>query len=257
MQNQQPLTFPQSLIDALRSAGHVAVLTGAGISAESGIPTFRDKLTGLWARYNLEELATTEALRRDPALVWSWLDDLRATMERAQPNPAHLALVAMEQRVPRFTLITQNIDSLHQRAGSQLVYELHGNVSRAKCARDGRSVTDWQDTGEVPPRCPHCGGLLRQDVVLFGELLPEDTWMMASVAAQQCDVFLAIGTSGVVEPAASLARYALHLGATVVIMNLDVRDEAAPPLYKLHGRAGEVLPALVQATWGDNAPVAR
>lgn len=250
MNDQQLFQFPPHLIDTLRTAHHIAVLTGAGVSAESGIPTFRDKLTGLWEKYNLEDLATTRALQSDPALVWSWLDDLRNTMERSEPNPAHLALVEMERQAQGFTLITQNIDSLHQRAGNSAVYELHGNVSRTKCARDGRIIPSWQDTGEIPPRCPHCGGLLRQDVVLFGELLPEAAWTMASWAVQECDVFFAIGTSGVVEPAASLARYALTRGATVVIINLDVTTESSPPLYKIHAPAGQVLPALVQATWG-------
>jgi NAD-dependent deacetylase len=251
MSDAQHVAFPETLIASLRMAHHIAVLTGAGISAESGLPTFRDKLTGLWERYNLDDLVTTSGLQRDPGLVWDWFAEMREAMGRAEPNPAHRALVAMEQRVPQLTLLTQNIDSLHQRAGSQNVYELHGNIFRTKCHRDGGVVQEWLDTGESPPLCPRCGGILRPDVVLFGEMLPADAWEAAASAAPQCDVFFAIGTSGVVEPAASLAQYALMSGAVVVQINLDVKTGTSGQVYRIHARAGEILPALVQAAWPD------
>lgn len=245
-----PGSFALPLITALREARHIAVLTGAGISAESGLPTFRDRLTGLWTRYTLEDLVTVEALQRQPDVVWDWFAEMRAAMAKAEPNPAHHALVEIERHVPQFTLLTQNIDNLHQRAGSIQVHELHGNIFRTRSQVDGGLVESWLDTGESPPRCPRTGGILRPDVVLFGEMLPDDAWNAASMAVQECDVFLSVGTSGTVEPAASLVYHALLRGATVVVTNLDVETETSARFYKIHGPAGKVLPALVEAAWG-------
>ncbi len=252
MTSQPAFVPPPPLVEALRSARRVGVLTGAGISAESGLATFRDRLTGLWTKYNLEDLVTTDALRRQPGIVWDWFADMREAMEKAGPNPAHLALAEIERRVPEYVLLTQNIDSLHQRAGSQKVYELHGNIFRTRCNVEWRLVDQWMDIGESPPRCPDCGGILRPDVVLFGEMLPTDAWEAATNAVANCDLFFSIGTSGTVEPAASLTYHALFRGATVVVTNLDVETEIASSgkLFKIHGRAGEILPALVQAAWG-------
>lgn len=244
-----PVPIPPQLIETLRTARRVGVLTGAGISAESGLATFRDRLTGLWERYDLEDLVTTQALQRNPGLVWDWFADMRAKMAQATPNPAHLALAELERRVPHFTLFTQNIDGLHQRAGNQRVFELHGNIFRTKCNRDQTIVAEWLDTGESPPLCPRCGDILRPDVVLFGEMLPMDAWGVAGDETPRCDLFLSIGTSGAVEPAASLPRYALQVGATVVVINLDVQTAVAPKYYTFHARAGELLPALVRAAW--------
>jgi len=241
--------FPQTLLDTLRRAQRITVLTGAGISAESGLPTFRDKLTGLWAHYRPEDLSTPDAFRRDPRLVWEWFATHRAAMTAAAPNPAHHALVRMEAVVPQFTLLTQNIDGLHQRADNRRVVELHGNIARTKCFVEDLPVDTWDETGDVPPRCPRCGGLLRPDVVWFGELLPEQALATASATAKQCDVFFSIGTSGIVEPAASLAYRALSRGATVVLINLDVVNDASRQLYKINAPAGQVLPALVEAAW--------
>ena len=237
----------QGLVEALRTAQTVTVLTGAGVSAESGLPTFRDALTGLWAHSRPEDLATPEAFRRDPKLVWEWYAWRRARAAEASPNPAHRALADMARRVPRFTLITQNVDGLHQRAGSRDVIELHGSIHRVKCFEEGTVVPDWQDSADVPPHCPRCGGLLRPDVVWFGENLPPDALEAAVRAAGTCDLFLSIGTSGVVEPAASLARLAAQTGATVAVINLDVSDEATPQRFHVNGRAGDVLPALLDA----------
>jgi NAD-dependent deacetylase len=243
------IDFDPQLINTLRAAQYIAVLTGAGVSAESGIPTFRDAQTGIWAQFNPQELATPEAFRRNPRLVWDWYAWRRQLVEGAEPNPAHYALAAIEARVPNFALITQNVDSLHTRAGSRNLIELHGNLSRVKCFNEDRVVEHWQERDEPPPRCPQCGGLLRPDVVWFGELLPRAALDAAAEAAQRCDVFLSIGTSGLVEPAASLPRVALQSGATVLLINPEVPTRATPPLYAIGAKAGEILPALVDATW--------
>ncbi len=240
--------IPSSLVEALRAARHVAALTGSGVSAESGVPTFRDAQDGLWAKYRPEDLATPQAFRRNPGLVWDWYAWRRRLVAQAAPNAGHLALVELERRVPHLTLITQNVDGLHQRAGSQAVVELHGNINRSKCFREGVVVEDWEDAGQSPPACPRCGGPLRPDVVWFGETLPPSALQAAVEAAETCQIFFSIGTSGLVEPAASLAYAALRQGALVVEIN-----PAATPLsdhaISLRGPAGQVLPALMQAVW--------
>lgn len=241
--------FDPRLIAALRKANRVAVLTGAGVSAESGIPTFRDAQTGLWARYRAEDLATPEAFVRNPRLVWDWYAMRREGVGQAAPNAGHLALVDLERQVVArggaFTLITQNVDGLHVAAGSQNVIELHGNIRRVKCFDCGRIAQRWEPTDDPPPRCAECCGPLRPDVVWFGERLPADALDAAWAAAEACDVFLSIGTSGLVEPAASLPRAALRRGATLLTINLDVETRSAPPRFDINGKAGEVLPALV------------
>ena len=236
-----------SLASVLRGARSVAVLTGSGVSAESGVPTFRDAQTGLWARYEPQELATPEAFERDPRLVWEWYEWRRSLVRRAEPNPGHLALAEIERRVPSFSLATQNVDGLHQRAGSRNVLELHGNIMRSKCSVEGLEVEPRAGDESVPPLCPGCGAPLRPDVVWFGEALPEDALAAASAAARSCDVFLSVGTSGLVYPAASLPSEAVRSGAVLVEVNLD--DTPATPFmdYALRGKAGEVLPALVEA----------
>lgn len=245
--------LPPGLVEALRQARSVAVLTGAGISAESGLPTFRDPQTGLWANYRPEELATPQAFRRDPRLVWQWYAQRRERASQVEPNMAHFALAEIEQRIPTFTLITQNVDGLHQRAGSHNVIELHGNISRTKCFDEDVVIETWQDTGEIPPHCPRCGGLLRPDVVWFGEQLPEQAFVTAIGAAANCDLFFSIGTSGLVEPAASLTQLARRMGATIAIINLDVAPLAEGKLYHVKGTAGKLLPELVRAAWPSNS----
>jgi len=239
------------LVEDLRTAQHVTVLTGAGISAESGLPTFRDPMTGLWAKYRPEELATPQAFQRNPRLVWDWYAWRRALVAQAAPNAGHLALVTLEQHVPHFTLITQNVDSLHQRAGSKLVIELHGNISRTKCFGENVVVETWQESDTSPPCCPRCGNMLRPDVVWFGEQLPEQAFRDAVEAAALCDLFFSIGTSGTVEPAASLSRVAQRFGATVVTINLEVTPLESSQCYALNGQAGTILPALVRAAWPE------
>lgn len=243
------MTFPGALIARLASARRFAVLTGAGVSQESGVPTFREARTGLWAKFQPEELATPEGFLRQPRLVWEWYAWRRQLVAAAQPNPAHLALAQLEQQAPQFQLITQNVDGLHQRAGSRKVIELHGNITRTKCFDEGTVVSRWEATGEPPPRCPRCGGMLRPDVVWFGEALPEAAMDAAWRASTSCDVFLSVGTSTVVYPAAALPFEALRTGATIIEINPGPTPLTDQAHYVLTGAAGTVLPELLSVVW--------
>jgi NAD-dependent deacetylase len=230
---------------AIARAGYVAVLTGAGISAESGLATFRDAQTGLWARFDPRELATPSAFASNPKLVWDWYAWRRQQVAAAQPNDAHHALAELERRVPRFLLITQNVDGLHQRAGSRNVVELHGNIRRVKCSREGTIVDHWEPRGEAVPRCAACGALLRPDVVWFEEMLPSEALARAEAAARECDVLLVVGTSAEVYPAAALPDYAQQSGAIAIEINPDSTPLSAAADHVLRGAAGALLPALV------------
>lgn len=240
------MEIPGKLMERLSVAKRVAVLTGAGVSAESGVPTFRDAQTGLWADFRPEDLATPRAFRRNPKLVWEWYDWRRKLVAQVTPNPAHLALAAMEKLFANFDLITQNVDGLHQRAGSRHVIELHGNIMRTKCFDEDKAVASWSETGDVPPKCPRCGGNLRPDVVWFEESLPEEEMTRATVAAKKCDVFLCIGTSAVVYPAAALPFSALSEGATVVEINPQPTPLSKEAHFVLAGAAGVVVPELLK-----------
>ena len=231
----------------LARARHVCVLTGAGISAESGIPTFRDALTGLWSRFRPEELATPEAFERDPALVWQWYEWRRELVRQAQPNPGHRALAELAQHLPRLTLVTQNVDGLHQRAGSRDVLEYHGNILRDRCMLEQVVAERAADSGHGLPRCAACGGLLRPDVVWFGEPIPQRPMQLAAAAAGDCDVFLSVGTSSLVYPAAGLAEIALGRGAVVIEVNPQPTDLTGQATLVLAAAAGSVLPALLEA----------
>lgn len=244
------MMFSNELLQVVKTAVYVTILTGAGVSAESGVPTFRQAQTGLWAQYDPHDLATPAAFRRDPKLVWDWYAWRRELVSQAQPNPAHLALVEMARRVPHFALVTQNVDNLHQRAGSQNVIELHGNITRIKCAKDGRIISSWSKSDETPPRCPDCGHYLRPDVVWFGESLPPHALEQSMQLAQGSDLFFSIGTSALVQPAASLPLLAVENGAVLVEVNPDQTPLTRYADYALQGPAGEVLPALLQAVWG-------
>jgi NAD-dependent deacetylase len=242
--------IPEALIKHMRAAHHIVVLTGAGVSAESGVPTFREANTGLWARYRPEDLATPEAFIRNPKMVWDWYTWRKKLVSEVQPNPGHYALAEIEKLVSDFTLVTQNVDGLHQRAGSQKVLELHGNILRTKCFDEGILVSGGEIGESVPPRCPHCGGLLRPDVVWFGELLPAEVLEHALQAVRVCDTFFSVGTSALVQPAAALPWLAMEHGAVVVEVNPQVTPLTSQATYALSGPSGVVLPEFVRAVWG-------
>jgi NAD-dependent deacetylase len=227
----------------LREAARVAVLTGAGVSAESGIPTFRGA-GGFWRKYRAEDLATPEAFQADPRLVWEWYDWRRGLIAAASPNPAHHALVALEQRVSQFTLITQNVDGLHARAGSRNVVYLHGDIWTVRCLACGLSWKQEQLPG-LPPRC-QCGGLLRPGVVWFGEGLPAGEWRAAEQASREADVFLVVGTSAIVMPAGGLVSVAKAAGARVIEVNAEETRLSGFVDCSLRGPAGSILPALIE-----------
>jgi NAD-dependent deacetylase len=234
---------------ALADARCVAILTGAGISAESGVPTFRDAQTGLWAKFDPLQLATPAAFANHPKLVWDWYAWRRELVAKVEPNPAHRALVDIERRVPECMVITQNVDGLHRRAGSRSVVELHGNIGRVKCSREGTVVDRWQRVGEEVPRCAACGAMLRPDVVWFEEMLPPDSLAAGEGIARRCDLMLVVGTSAEVYPAAALPSIARASGAIVIEINPNVTALSATADYALRGPAGSVLPALVGNAW--------
>lgn len=245
-----PLTRAEQLsvaARALRAAEHVCVLTGAGVSAESGIPTFREAQTGVWARFSPQELATPEAFAADPDRVGQWYAARRAMIRAAQPNAAHQALVTLASRVAHCTLITQNVDDLHERAGSSGVIRLHGSIMHLRCSGScGTSVpAPVDDTGAAIP-CATCGARLRPDVVWFGEPLPMKPFEAARDAAIACDVFLSVGTSNLVEPAASLPWISATHGATVIVVNPTMEGQKqGPSILPIEGPAGVMLPRLI------------
>src|SRR5215211_2186731 len=246
-----PMSFPADLISLLRGVSKLVTLTGAGVSQESGLRTFRDAQAGLWAQYTPEELASPAAFARNPKLIWDWYAWRREAVKGVRPNAGHYALAEIEKRVPHFTLITQNVDNLHRFAGSQNVLELHGNIQRVRCADCYASTETWGDDTESVPTCQECGGLLRPDVVWFGEALPRDQLEAAVTVARACDVFFSIGTSGVVQPAASLAFAAHNRGAVVVEINAEPTPLTPKADYVFEGRSGEILPQLVDAVWRE------
>ena len=226
--------------ERIRSARSICVLTGAGVSAESGIPTFRGA-GGLWRSFRPEELATPEAFARDPKLVWEWYDWRRKRIAAAEPNPAHKAIAARA-----LTVVTQNVDGLHQRAGSTNVLEIHGSIWKVRCLDCGAERSDTRaPLPQIPPLCD-CGGLLRPGVVWFGEGLPVDVWDNAHRAVCASDILLVAGTSAVVYPAASLAPLAKRAGAIVIEINPDETPISAAVTYSLRGRAGDILPQLFE-----------
>jgi NAD-dependent deacetylase len=229
----------------VRAARRIAVLTGAGMSAESGVPTFRDALTGLWAHFDPEQLATEDAFRANPSTVWDWYAFRRQMIAHVEPNAGHRALADFARRHPgRLTLITQNVDGLHQRAGSPDVFALHGNICDDKWLDPPKDCC-WVDAAAAgsPPYCDHCGNLLRPDVVWFGEMLPVRALDAAQKAARACDLMLVVGTSGVVYPAAGLAREA---AGKVVIVNPHPSDLDDAADAVLRGTAAQLVPQLLE-----------
>lgn len=253
MQGSRSMSI-SAIAQRLKQAKHVIVFTGAGVSAESGIPTFRDALTGLWERFDPSQLATAQAFREDPSLCWGWYEWRRQKVLQAMPNEAHLAIADLASHVSRLTVVTQNVDDLHERAGSQGVIHLHGSLHSPRCIDCGEAHTVPLPAGEIsesgchiePPKCDYCGGLIRPGVVWFGEMLPEKAWSEGLQAAKCCDLFFSIGTSGMVYPAAELPLHALNKGATVVHIN-PVRFEVSSQEYFLQGSATAMRTLLKEA----------
>lgn len=250
---------PLSLIEKLQNVKHLVVLTGAGVSAESGVPTFRDALTGLWANYNAERLASETGFLADPALVWGWYEWRRRRVLHAQPNLAHTTIAQLAIQVPELTLITQNVDDLHERAGSKDVIHLHGSLHQPRCficetayVIPEETVQDIQlnqESSIEPPRCSLCGEPVRPGVVWFGEQLPAKAWQLAQRASQYCDLLMIIGTSGLVWPAANLPYLANQAGIPIVQINPEKSSFNSIASYNLCGKAGELLPQLYTAAF--------
>ena len=235
-------------IEKIRECKKVAALTGAGISAESGVPTFRGE-EGLWKKYQPEELANFDAFMKNPELVWEWYNYRKELIREVKPNPGHYALAELENIIPDFTLITQNVDDLHRKAGNRSILELHGNIMKNKCLDCGK-ITDSIgpiEKGELP-RC-ECGGLLRPDVVWFGEMLPQDVLKKAFNVSEQSDLFFSIGTSAVVQPAASLPLIAEENGSFVIEINTEPTVISDTVSLFLQGKSGEILPELIEKVW--------
>ena len=248
----------QRAAELLKAKQRICILSGAGISAESGIPTFRDKQTGLWENYSAEDLATPDAFARDPKLVWSWYQWRRQLVTSKKPNPAHIALAQWQYHSQynnqKLTLITQNVDDLHEQAGST-VSHLHGNLWRNKCSQcetpyqsQSNRAYDSEDSinfDEALITCQHCDGYIRPDIVWFGESLPMRAWQTAEEAAASCDVFISIGTSSLVYPAAGLAQLAKHNGAKIIEINPYPTPNTLVDIT-LAAKAGVILPKLVK-----------
>jgi NAD-dependent deacetylase len=248
----------EQLVKCLRTATRVTVLTGAGVSAESGVPTFRDAMNGLWSKFDPMELATPEAFARNPELVSRWYDERRCALANRLPNPGHVALAQLEhvlaKRGGTFSLVTQNVDRLHQAAGSTEVIELHGTLWVWRCMDCG---TEAEERGPAfssyPPRCP-CGGLRRPGVVWFGEELPRLAIQHAQQAAGSCDLFMSLGTSSVVYPAAGLVDIARRAGARVLEVNPEETPVSGRADWSIRGTSGDVLPRLISAAITDARP---
>ncbi len=241
---------------ALQQRQAICVLTGAGISAESGVPTFRGT-DGLWKKFRPEELANFDAFIRNPQLVWEWYNYRRQLIERVAPNQGHIALATIEHLVEDFTLVTQNVDNLHRRAGSKHILELHGNIMQSYCIDCGtKDAPPDFSSGDKIPHCKSCGGLVRPDVVWFGETLPQDVFEEAERAAQRCGLFMCVGTSAIVYPAASLPMTAKQAGAYTVEVNVERTEQSRMFDEMLLGKAGDILPSIaefIQLTKGVKA----
>ena len=246
----------ETLARCCKPSTRLVILSGSGMSAESGIPTFRDAQTGLWSRFRPEDLATPEAFARDPERVWRWYEHRRDGVRAARPHAGHRALVDLETRVARLTIVTQNVDGLHQRSGSQRVLELHGNILRSICSVSRKPISEtWLSTAEdVPPRSPHTSeGLARPDVVWFGESLPEHAFHEAVGELNNCDVCIAVGTSALVQPAASLPMIAREAGAFLAEINpvpTPLSNHVDVFLREPAGRALTQLLSIMQAMPG-------
>ena len=238
------IQIDRSLIDKLSDSKSIVFFTGAGISAESGIPTFRGK-EGLWNKFKPEELANFDAFIKNPALVWEWYNYRKKIIHEAKPNAAHLTIAEMQNHFKDVTVITQNVDNLHRRAGSKKIFELHGNIERNFCISCKKFHNEELDFSASVPKC-ECGGLIRPDVVWFGEYLPEDQFLGGEKAAINSDVFFVVGTSAVVYPAAGLVYTAKASGATIVEINIEETEISSSVNYSYFGKAGEILPRIFE-----------
>lgn len=236
------ITIPIELKNALNSASNIVFFTGAGISAESGIPTFRGE-NGIWKKFKPEELANFNAFMANPDMVWEWYQYRRGIVDEAKPNPGHETIAAIEKKFPSVTVVTQNVDNLHRRAGSTNVYELHGNIKRNYCVECKTFYNDNFEIENKVPKCK-CGGLIRPDVVWFGEYLPEDQFNSSLIAAHKADLFFVIGTSGVVFPAANLVYEAKQKGAYLVEINIEETEISRLMNVSFFGPSGKILPEL-------------
>lgn len=236
--------IPDIVIERLRRSQKIVFSTGAGVSAESGVPTFRGA-GGIWSKMKPEELASVDGFMKNPRLVWEWYRYRRELMSKVEPNPGHRAIAEFEKHYPEMILITQNVDGLHARAGSTAILELHGNISRNKCLKCGRPFEKEINLDEGLPLC-ECGGMIRPDVVWFGEMLPQDVLRRAFRAAEEAQVFFAVGTSAIVQPAASLPLIASRGGAFVVEVNVESTGLTPTVDLFLQGKSGEVLPRILE-----------
>lgn len=233
----------------LAAATRVVCLTGAGVSAESGIATFRDAKSGFWAKFNPEQLASQAGFAADGGLVWRWYMERLRAVEQAQPNLGHLALAQLARRIADFTLVTQNVDDLHERAGHDHVLHLHGHLHRFRCnlCNDEHRLEMHERNQSEPPRCARCGDRVRPDVVWFGEMMPSRIWDAAWRATQRCQVMLVVGTSAVVYPASQLPLAAAQQGATVIDINPECTPISEMAAFFLQGASGQILPRLMAA----------
>ncbi len=240
------MEFKEEFLQKLKSAGSVVFFTGAGISAESGIPTFRGN-EGLWKKFRPEELANFDAFIRNPGLVWEWYQYRRKIVEEAQPNAGHFAIAEMENYFDNVSVITQNIDNLHARAGSTKIYELHGNIERNYCIDCKTYYTheELESSGSAP-ECRLCGGLIRPDVVWFGEPLPQNIFSAAENVARNSDICFVVGTSAVVYPAAYIPGAAKSGGSYLVEINIEPTELSYRVDYSIIGKSGEILPQILE-----------
>ena len=235
-------------VKVLAGAKDIMVLTGAGVSRESGIHTFREK-GGVWDMVDVEKMASLPGFMSDPKKVWSWYMDRHRSVTEAKPNAGHFALAELEEKAHSFTLVTQNIDGLHQVAGNVNVIELHGSIRRTRCLEEGTVFNSWPEPGtELPPKCK-CGGLLRPDVVWFGEALPEEALRRSFEKARECDLMLVVGTSAVVQPAGMIPLEARHGGAFVIEINPDRTAVSSHVNLSIFEPSGSALPRLVDAAF--------
>ena len=230
--------------EIIHNSSSITVLTGAGISAESGIPTFRGE-QGFWRQQRPEDIAIPQAFSRDPKFVWEWYDLRRQTIKEARPNSGHYAIVDLQNQKSNFSLITQNIDGLHQLAGSRHIIELHGNIWQIRCTKCGNVEENYEvPIKEIPPKCKKCRMLARPNVVWFGEMIPMAAIDRSLIAIEQCELMLIVGTSGVVEPAASMGLVAKQTGKIVIEVNLEPTVNSHLYDLTIHGNSGEILPLL-------------